>query len=113
MSDQLKQVLDDFDNRKASFTEMTFFTAIDSVVKHYDDSGEQRPEGLTAEWIAFNLLPDYEGGEGAWGTYYGPSMIRTRKDGQQISIPSLEQITPAVIAYWEGRARSAKNPLLK
>ncbi len=59
------------------------------------------------------MLPDYEGGEGPWGTYYGPMMVRRNKDGQQISIPSLEQITPSVIAYWEERARSAKNPLLK
>jgi hypothetical protein len=56
---------------------------------------------------------DYEGGEGPWGTYYGPMMVRRKNDGQQISIPSLEQINPTVIAYWEERARSAKNPLLR
>jgi hypothetical protein len=107
MNETLKQVLDSFETRTNAFTEFSVADALDKVSNDTDSDAAD----LKAEKIAFNLIPDYDG-EGSWGTYYGPMMLRQTKDGQILEFPRWDSITTDVIAYWEQRAAAATHPLL-
>ncbi len=113
MSNQLQKVLEELDRRNDTITEMTVLTEIETVVQYYETQKLDRPDELTAEWIAFNVVPDYKNGDGPWGTYFGPMMVWGHVNDKIVTVPSIEQITSTVIDYWEGRAAEAANPLLR
>ena len=69
-------------------------------------------EPAKSENIAFSLVADE--GQDCWGTYYGPFSKQKRKDGNGFDcVPSRNEITSKTIEYWERRANSVVNPMLK
>ena len=64
------------------------------------------------EYIAFSMVADE--GQDCWGTYYGPFSKQMRKDGSGFDcVPDRNGITARTIEYWERRASSVVNPMLK
>ena len=64
------------------------------------------------EYIAFSMVADE--GQDCWGTYYGPYSKQKRKDGNGFDcVPDRNGITASTIGYWERRASSVVNPMLK
>lgn len=48
-----------------------------------------------------------------WGTYYGPMITMSAKDGGVYIYPSIELLSDETFTYWETRARKATHPLIK
>lgn len=49
-----------------------------------------------------------------WRTYYGPQWTFAKKDtGEEVYVPNIKDVTEEMVTYWEERARSVVNPLLK
>jgi hypothetical protein len=71
--------------------------------------GEQL--GAWAEDAAFSFAPGTHSTR-PWRTYYGP-MFTMVKDGAFLYGPDIANATPAVVAYWATRARTATHPVLK
>jgi len=64
------------------------------------------------EAMAFDFAENCDGKE--WNTYYGPQWTFTKKDtGEKVYVPNIKDITEQIIAYWEERATTVQNPLLK
>lgn len=69
-------------------------------------------EPAQSEFIAFSMVANE--GHDCWGTYYGPFSKQKRKDGNDFDcVPSRNEITAKTIEYWERRASSVVNPMLK
>ncbi len=64
------------------------------------------------EAMAFEFAENCDRKE--WNTYYGPHFTFTKKDsGEEVYVPNIKDITEDMIVYWEKRAGTVKNPLLK
>ena len=64
------------------------------------------------ETMAFDFAENCDGK--GWNTYYGPQWTFTKKDtGEEVYMPNIKDITEEMIAYWEERTVTVKNPLLK
>ena len=70
---------------------------------------ESAPEILRAEIMAFEFIENYQNSK----TEYGPIMTFEDQNGDYIEIPSIRDIIPSMIDYWEKRAVESQNPLLK
>jgi len=71
------------------------------------------PEILLWEQRAFNFIENYSGNKFGWGTYFGPMFIFPNEEGNWIEYPSIQEITPEIIAYWERRAKESNHPIFK
>ncbi|MEJ2744910.1 MAG: DUF4209 domain-containing protein, partial [bacterium] len=63
--------------------------------------------------MAFTFCENYPDQKGGWGTYFGPKTAGQTKDGKMVEYPSLTQVDQETISYWQQRAESVSNPLLK
>ena len=103
---KLDELLATFDvKEKKGFT---FFQVVTSF--HELDETEKANPNLHFEWVAFMLQPNNQ--EKKWGFYYGPHFSGIDERGDEKDVPSLSDITPDAIAYWEKRYKEASNPLL-
>lgn len=75
-----------------------------------DAEEKQKPE-YAYEELAFSLQPYQDGNP--WGFYYGPQFTFADKNGDPIYSPSLDEVTPDAIAYWNKRVGESINPLFK
>lgn len=92
---------------KKQFLSHDVSASINSLPK---DNPEQQQ--CLYEAMAFEFAENCEGKE--WNTYYGPQWTFTKKDtGEEVYVPNLKDVTEEMIAYWEERAVTVRNPLLK
>lgn len=71
-----------------------------------------KTEPAIFENIAFSMVADE--GHDCWGTYYGPFSKQKRKDVKGFDcVPDRNEISARAIDYWERRASSVVNPMLK
>ena len=64
------------------------------------------------EAMAFEFAENCDGKE--WNTYYGPQWTYIQKDtGEEVYVPNIKDVTEEMVAYWEKRAVTVRNPLLK
>ena len=64
------------------------------------------------EAMAFEFAENCDGKE--WNTYYGPQWTFIQKDtGEEVYVPNIKDVTEEMVAYWEKRAVTVRNPLLK
>lgn len=76
-------------------------------------SAEQwNSEPTQYEYLAFCMVAGT--GKDCWGTYYGPFAKDRRKDNTElVCTPDRKEVTASAIEYWERRARTVVNPMLK
>jgi len=74
---------------------------------------ENIPEVLRAEIMAFDFMEDYQNSKTGWGTYFGPMFVLPNKEKRAVEVPSIQDITPSIINYWEKRANKSRHPILK
>ena len=62
--------------------------------------------------MAFDFIEDYPEEKSTWGTYYGP-IWTNNKNGIIDEYPSIKDITPEVLSYWQERAKESKHSIFK
>lgn len=105
--DKLKGVLDKFETDFSPLRESDVLHVIEGLIN--PDDKTTRPENFIAEAIAFMVHEDRTGEGTVWKTHFGPMM--TYENGAEV--PSLAKINEKTIGYWEVRAQSTKNPILR
>lgn len=75
--------------------------------------GENPPNILIWEQIAFEFTEDYPDDKQGWGTYFGPRFVVPNKEGKMVEYPSVQNLTSEIISYWEMRAKESTHPVLK
>ncbi len=75
--------------------------------------GQNVPDILTWEQMAFAFTENYTDNNSGWGTYFGPMFVLSDKKGKTVEYPSIRKITPEVISYWEKRTKESINPVFK
>ena len=75
----LTELLDRFENCTEQFAEHNVASAVSELVKKNHDREPSNDE--IAEKMAFNFCEDYSNEETGWGTYYGPMMAGSDRDG--------------------------------
>lgn len=91
--------------------------------KHFDNHDlcaaiaplKEGPEQISAnhELLAFNFVASTRHQPNEWGTFYTYQFAGKNKNNEDVFIPDIKDITPEIIAYWEQRAATVINPLLK
>ena len=82
---------------------------VGSALETIEEEEKTKPEFMY-EITAMRLVPIQT--KEPWGFYYGPQLTLTNEKGEQIYVPSLNDITSDAISYWENRAQACKNPIL-
>lgn len=109
--DKINETLSKFENSTKAFDEFEIHSAIERLQDKNDTS--RPPMEWLAEYIAFGFYEDSSGQGSVWGTYFGPLMSGTNKDGSGFEFPSLSHVTNEILNYWAKRAKEAKHPILK
>lgn len=108
------EALKSFEARSEPFEGHEVADAMRTLARGAKARGEEVTLEMRAELLGFELAEDYVHDEGfTWGTYYGPLGVAIDASGMRIESPSLEEITPDVIAYWEERARTSPHAILR
>lgn len=104
----LKEVWAFYDVKgKKHFLSHDVSAAINSLPKELPEA-----ETCRYEAIAFGFSANCDGKE--WGTYYGPQWTLKKNDtGEDVYVPDIKDVSKEMIAYWEQRAVTVQNPLLK
>ncbi len=106
---KLREIANEFDSCKEPFSEHIICDKMreEGMESDLDDFEE------LAESIAFRFSENYGDKNYNWGTYYGPLAILGNDNGTVTITPSLDKVTPEMIAYWEKRATEVNHPILK
>jgi len=110
--DWVQQVLSRFEEATEPHMEVELSDALRNAVNGYPNLSAEDSKGYYAEWAAFLFLgrPDKDS---VWNTYFGPMMTAMRQDGAEFRSPDIKDLDAEVVAYWEGRARSVRNPVMR
>lgn len=71
------------------------------------------PDILIWEQIAFDFTENYPDDKSGWSTYFGPMFILPDKEGKMVEYPSIQNLAPEIISYWEMRAKESTRPVFK
>lgn len=107
----ISQFIDNLDLLSKPVAEHKICAAIKSFIKEKDLN--PLPTQWLAEAMAFDFVANYSNKETGWGTYYGPMIVWNNQDGTVTESPSIKQVTPEIIDYWDKRSKETKNPVLK
>jgi hypothetical protein len=112
---KLEEFLKSFDSLTDKIDEKQIFVQLQEFAKqeYGENWRENIPETFLAEIMAFAFMEDYTNSETGWGTYYGPMFVFPDKEKSAAEFPSIKNITPSIIDYWEKRTNESKNPILK
>jgi hypothetical protein len=113
--EKVEEILKSLDSLTQQVSELEISETLEKFAKkeYGENCGENIPETLRAEMMAFDFMEDYTNSETGWGTYFGPMSVLPIKEKGIIEIPSIQSTTPSIIDYWEKRANESKNPILK
>lgn len=75
--------------------------------------GQDIPDILIWEQMAFDFIEKYPNEKSGWGTYFGPSFVLPNEEGKMVEYPSIQRITSKIISYWEKRAKESTHPIFK
>lgn len=87
----------------------------DKIKKFIQEKFKQNPPNILFwEQIAFDFVENYPEDKSGWGTYFGPMLfILPNKEGKMDEYPSIHNMTPEIISYWENRAKESSHPVFK
>jgi len=108
---KIEKFLTDLDTISDKLSEAMIFDKINRFIQK--EFEQKPPNTILWEQLAFAFIEDYPKDESNWGTYFGPMATFSNKEGQIIEYPSISEITPEIIHYWEQRTKESKHPILK
>lgn len=110
--DWVQEVLSGFENGAVSHNEVEISDALRRVGDTHKDMTREESKGYHAEWAAFMFIerPD---GDSVWGTYFAPMGSWTQEDGTDFYSPDVKNLDAEVLAYWENRAKSVHDPVMR
>lgn len=108
----LDGILMQFDKRTDPFDEIEIADAIQELARKRGSFDKLECREL-AEGMGFSFAETDTNEPSHWGTYYGPRNSRTTKSGETIESPSIEDVTPEMLAYWKERVKAATHPRLR
>jgi len=110
--DWVQEVLASFDQKKEAHGELQVVDELDRARKTHGDLSDEDFKGYVAERSAF-FFRGHPDRDSVWGTYFGPMAILPGNDGAEIRVPDIKELDGEVVAHWEARARSAKDPVMR
>ncbi len=117
MSEDKKEHVEvnDFLRHLESISEAVFEYSISERIGNFANEkfGQNVPDILIWEQIAFAFIENYSNEKSGWGTYFGPMSILPNKEGKIVEYPSIRKITPETISYWRKRAKESSNPIFR
>lgn len=116
MSDnECSKKIKDFLNQLDSVLEQISESEVSNRIKKFakEEFGQNPPETLMLEQMAFDFVEDYPDNKTGWGTYFGPMFIWPDEEGRFVEYPSISKITPTIIDYWKSRTKEVNYPVLK
>ncbi|HYJ06001.1 MAG TPA: hypothetical protein VEX43_12770, partial [Chthoniobacterales bacterium] len=111
-SSQLRELFDRLEVTK-TLSETDISTEIERVVAGLREASSEPSEETRAEALAFGFVPKRSGELSGWGTYFGPMAVWKSEDGRTIEQPNLQQMSPEILDYWDGRQAVAAHPVLR
>jgi Domain of unknown function (DUF4209) len=108
----VQDTLATFETRQEPHHEAEISDALSAARKAQAELSDEDWKGFRAEMSAF-LFGGRRGKESVWGTYFGPFMTATREDGTEYRSPDIKELDKEAVAYWEGRANSCANPVMR
>jgi len=110
---RLTEVLARFENPLEPLSEDEVAKTLREFSRALTDAGMAVPMRVQAEAIAFTFMENYASDASGWGTYYGPVGAFQNEAGQWLHSPSIADVTPEMLDYWQKRANEAKHPTLR
>ena len=111
--EHLDQLLADYEARTDPFYEVSIVDAIRELRRKLNREDDEPGFRMQAESMAFGFCEDYRDEATGWGTYYGPFAVLGDETGQMVESPSIQRVTPEMLAYWAKRADETKHPKLR
>ncbi len=100
-----------FDDEAKGFGEIEVFSGLQSAIKEPGTLSVEEKAACNAEVTAFGLRASAR--DSPWNSYFGPMMTGETKDGKPFYSPDVAYVAKGTAQYWEDRARSVRNPILK
>jgi hypothetical protein len=110
--DWVQEVLAGFDQKKEAHGELQIVDELDRARKTHGDLSDEDFKGYVAERSAF-FFRGHADRDSIWETYFGPMTTLTRNDGAEIRVPDIKELDGEVVAHWEARARSVRDPVMR
>jgi hypothetical protein len=110
--DWVQEVLASFDQKKEAHGELQIVDELDRARKTHGDLSDEEFKGYVAERSTF-FFRGHADRDSVWETYFGPRATLTRDDGTEIRVPDIKELDGEVVAHWEARARSARDPVMR
>lgn len=108
--DRVDEKLKSYANSKEKFSESDIAGSLKALTK--DIQGETIPISVLADILAFEFSENYQDKLDGWGLFFGPHITYRNEKGNIIEFPSLSQITPEIIEFWESRTRGFFHPII-
>ena len=105
-------VLASYETRTDPHNEVQIADLLDSNRRTQGDLDDEAWRGYLAERSAF-LFADRSEEDSVWETYFAPMFTATQNDGTELRVPDVKDFDLATVTYWEGRARSVQNPIMR
>ena len=110
-NEKIREFLEQLESISEPLSEFEISERIRNFAK--EKFGKNPPDILIWEQIAFDFIENYPKERSAWNTYFGPKSVLPDKEGKMVEYPSIQELTPETISYWEQRAKEVGNPILK
>jgi hypothetical protein len=110
--DWVHAILSSFEKRTDPHSEVQIADALRLASNSHEDMPPEDFKGYHAEWATF-LFIEGRRKDSVWGTYFAPMMTATRTDGSEFRSPDVKDLDAEVVAHWEQRARSVKDPVMR
>ena len=109
----VREVIDGLEAEPARETETGLGASFRAAFDGREKVSKEEREAWWCEVAAFWFLPARSGKSWPSNTHFGPQSSFTRGDGSVVHVPDIGEVNARVIAYWEARASSSKNPVAR
>ena len=110
--DWVQAILGGFEDSSEPHDEVQIADALRHAANNYQEMPPEDFKGYHAEWAAF-LFIEKPKLDSVWGTYFAPMMTASQNDGTEFRSPDAMDLDCEVVAHWEVRARSVKDPVMR
>lgn len=108
--EELKNYFENVESSQRPLEVFDIAQNIKNILKFQEEKTTDEQE--LAELFAFQFVPKIDDHDAGWGIYYGPMLVLRNDRGEMIEYPNIKDVNDAMLAYWRGRARTSKHPVL-